>query len=79
MKHQIEQVIPYEIEEEKVTKANSPIITTAVLNTANKAGGEDKTACVVFCLLIVKKWFAVWECLMSTPWIVLTLAETSLG
>jgi hypothetical protein len=59
LKHQIEQIIPYELEEEKVTKANSPIITQAVLNTANKAGsgGEDKTACVVFCLLIVNKWF----------------------
>ncbi|KAJ8112787.1 hypothetical protein OPT61_g4927 [Boeremia exigua] len=57
LKHQIEQVIPYEIEEEKVTKANSPIITAAVLETANKAGGEDKTACVVYCLLMVKKWF----------------------
>jgi hypothetical protein len=59
LKHQIEQIIPYELEEEKVTKANSPIITQAVLTTANKAGsgGEDKTACVVFCLLIVKKWF----------------------
>lgn len=59
LKHQIEQVIPYEIEEEKVTKANSPIITQAVLDTANKAGGEENKACVVFCLLIVKKWFKV--------------------
>ncbi|KAL1599170.1 Calcium channel yvc1 [Nothophoma quercina] len=58
LKHQIEQVIPYELEEEKVVKANSPIITQAVLDTANKAGGDgDKTACVVYCLLIVKKWF----------------------
>lgn len=59
LKHQIEQIIPYELEEEKVTKANSPIITQAVLDTANRAGGEDKTACVVYCLLIVKKWFKV--------------------
>lgn len=60
LKHQIEQVIPYELEEEKVVKANSPIITQAVLDTANKAGGDgDKTACVVYCLLIVKKWFKV--------------------
>jgi len=59
LKHQIEQVIPYEIEEDKVTKPNSPIITNAVLETANKAGGDgDKTACVVYCLLMVKKWFA---------------------
>lgn len=61
LKHQIEQIIPYELEVEKVTKANSPIITQAVLNTANKSGGEDRTACVVYCLLIVKKWFSVWN------------------
>lgn len=64
LKHQIEQVIPYEIEEEKVTKPNSPIITSAVLETASKAGGGDaeKTACVVYCLLMVKKWFKVSQC-----------------
>ena len=29
-----------------------------MLKTANKAGGDgDKTACVVYCLLMVKKWF----------------------
>ncbi|KAF1923306.1 uncharacterized protein M421DRAFT_104535 [Didymella exigua CBS 183.55] len=58
LKHQIEQIIPYELEEDKVTKANSPIITPAVLDTATRAGsaGGEKTACVVYCLLIVKKW-----------------------
>jgi hypothetical protein len=58
LKHQIEQVIPCELEEDKITKANSPIITQAVLKTASEAGGDDNKACVVFCLLIVKKWFS---------------------
>lgn len=57
LKHQIEQVIPCELEEYKVTKAHSPILTHAVIETAKKAGGEEYKACVVYCLLVVKKWF----------------------
>lgn len=57
LKHQVEAVIPYQLEEEKVTKPHSPIITDGVVKTAKSAGGEDYKACVVFCLLIVKKWF----------------------
>ncbi|KAF2821253.1 hypothetical protein CC86DRAFT_360008 [Ophiobolus disseminans] len=57
LKHQIEQVIPCELEEDQVTKAHSPILTQAVLETAKSAGGEQHQACVVFCLLVVKKWF----------------------
>ncbi|KAF2193193.1 hypothetical protein K469DRAFT_653072 [Zopfia rhizophila CBS 207.26] len=57
LKHQIEQVIPCELEEWKVTKAHSPIITPTVVKTAKEAGGEEYKACVVYCLLVVKKWF----------------------
>jgi hypothetical protein len=57
LKHQIEQVIPCELEEDQITKAHSPILTNAVLETAKAAGGKDNKACVVFCLLVVKKWF----------------------
>jgi hypothetical protein len=57
LKHQIEQVIPCELEEEQITKAHSPILTQAVLDTAKQAGGDQNQACVVFCLLQVKKWF----------------------
>ncbi|KAF2742283.1 hypothetical protein M011DRAFT_412874 [Sporormia fimetaria CBS 119925] len=57
LKHQIEQVIPCELEEAQITKPHSPILTDAVLNTAREAGGEDHKACVVYCLLVVKKWF----------------------
>jgi hypothetical protein len=57
LKHQIEQVVPCELEEFKVTKAHSPILTDAVVRTAKEAGGTEYKACVVYCLLVVKKWF----------------------
>ncbi len=57
LKYQIEQVIPCEMEESKVTTANSPIITRKVIQTAKEAGGEDYKGCVVYCLLICKRWF----------------------
>jgi hypothetical protein len=50
-------VIPCELEEEQVSKAHSPVLTRAVLETAKLAGGKQHQACVVFCLLVVKKWF----------------------
>ncbi|EXJ82570.1 hypothetical protein A1O3_06383 [Capronia epimyces CBS 606.96] len=57
LKYQIEEVIPIEIAEDKVTAANSPIITPKVVATAKQAGGEDYAACVVYCLLVCKRWF----------------------
>lgn len=57
LKHQIEQVIPCELEENLVTKPHSHILTPAVVETATQAGGEQYGACVVYCLLVVKKWF----------------------
>lgn len=62
LKHQIEQVIPCELDEESVVKPHSPVITNDVLETAKLAGGEEHRACVVFCLLVVKKWFKVGAC-----------------
>lgn len=57
LKYQIEQIIPCELEEWKITKANSPIITQKVAKTAKEAGGEKYPSCVIFCLLICKRWF----------------------
>lgn len=57
LKYQIEQVIPCELEEWKVTKANSPVITRKVIKTAREAGGKDYKSCVVYCLLVCKRWF----------------------
>lgn len=57
LKYQIEQVIPCELEEWKITKANSPIITRKVVRTAKDAGGKEYEACVLYCLLVCKRWF----------------------
>lgn len=57
LKHQIEQVIPCELEVSQVTKPHSPILTHAVMETAKQAGGEENKACIVYCLLVVKHWF----------------------
>ena len=57
LRYQIEQVVPCELEEWKITKANSPVITHKVVKVAKEAGGQDHGSCVVFCLLVCKRWF----------------------
>lgn len=57
LKYQIEQVIPCELEESKIIKANSPVITRRVIATAKSAGGKEHEACVVYCLLVCYRWF----------------------
>ncbi|KAJ9605414.1 Calcium channel yvc1 [Cladophialophora chaetospira] len=57
LKYQIEEVIPFEIDEAKVVAANSGIITAKVTQTAKEAGGKDYASCVVYALLVCKRWF----------------------
>jgi hypothetical protein len=57
LRHQIEQVIPCELPRERVAQPHSDIISPAVLATAKSAGGEEHKAAVIFCLLLVKRWF----------------------
>ena len=57
LKFQIEQAIPCELEEWKIAKANSPVITRKVIKTAKEAGGKEHEACVVYCLLVCYRWF----------------------
>ena len=57
LKYQIETVVPVELEEERVTKALSPIITPKVVQTAREAGDGAEAECIVFCLLVCKGWF----------------------
>lgn len=57
LRYQICEVIPCELEEWKIEKANSPIITPKVLRTAKEAGGKDNGSCVVYCLLVCNRWF----------------------
>ena len=57
LRYQICAVIPCELEEWKITKANSPVITPKVVRTAKEAGGEGNESCVVYCLLVCNRWF----------------------
>ena len=57
LKYQVEQVIPCELDEAQITQANSPVITKKVVKTAKEAGEEKYQACVVYCLLVCKRWF----------------------
>ena len=62
LKYQIEQVIPCELPEGRVTQPHSDVLTPKVLQTAKSAGkvsGMDKDygECVVYCLLVCKRWF----------------------
>ncbi|EED19700.1 potassium ion channel Yvc1, putative [Talaromyces stipitatus ATCC 10500] len=67
LKYQIEQVIPYELEQSVITNPNSNVITKSVIHTARQAGGEEYRACILFCLLVCQKWFhteglhALWD------------------
>jgi len=40
-----------------VTKANSKVITHKVIQAAKEAGGKEHGACVVYALLVNKRWF----------------------
>lgn len=62
LKYQIEEVIPCELPEERITKPHSDVITDNVVKTAKSAGklshmNDDYGACVIYCLLVVKNWF----------------------
>lgn len=48
------------MEEDKITESHSRVITHAVVQAARKAGevaGNDYGSCVVYALLVNKRWF----------------------
>ncbi|EPS30177.1 hypothetical protein POX_b02812 [Penicillium oxalicum] len=57
LRYQIEQVVCCELDESALTDSNSRIISEHVVQTAKRAGGEDYSACVVFCLIVCLRWF----------------------
>lgn len=57
LRHLIELAVPCELDEEEITKAHSKIITTKVIKAAKEAGGSNYRSCVVFCLVVCKRWF----------------------
>ena len=62
LKYLVEEVIPCELPEDRVTQPHSNVLTEGIVKTVKSAGkvsGMDKDygACVVYCLLICKRWF----------------------
>ncbi|KAK0378503.1 potassium ion channel Yvc1 [Colletotrichum limetticola] len=57
LRHLIELAVPCELDEVEITKAHSKIITTKVVKAAKEAGGSHYGSCVVFCLIVCKRWF----------------------
>lgn len=57
LRHLIQECIPCEMEESKITRPHSRIITKKVIQAAKEAGGQEHGGCVVFCLLVNKQWF----------------------
>ena len=49
--------MPCELEAESITRAHSRVITPKVVKAAREAGGQDYAACVVYALLVNKRWF----------------------
>lgn len=68
LRHLIEQCVPCELEEEQITRPHSKIITKKVIQAARDAGGDEHRACVVFCLLVNRRWWKhqamveLWDC-----------------
>ncbi|KAK9445829.1 potassium ion channel Yvc1 [Metarhizium brunneum] len=57
LRHLVQECVPCEMEESRVTAPHSRIITTKVVQAAKEAGGQEYRGCVVFCLLINQRWF----------------------
>lgn len=57
LRHLIEQCVPCELDESLITRPHSRIITKKVIKAAKEAGGRENRACVVFCLLVNKRWW----------------------
>lgn len=57
IRHLIEACVPCELNPELVTRPHSKVITAKVIEAAREAGGREHGACVVFCLLVNKRWW----------------------
>lgn len=62
LRYLIEECVPCELEESHITQSHSRIITHEVVKAAKEAGkggeeGKDYGACVVYALLVNKRWF----------------------
>ncbi|KAH8596210.1 hypothetical protein B0O99DRAFT_594039 [Bisporella sp. PMI_857] len=57
LRYLVEECVPCELEEDLLTMAHSKVLTRNVILAAKEAGGKDYAACVVYALLVNKRWF----------------------
>lgn len=64
----VEEAVPVELDPALVTQPHSKVITKKVIAAAKEAGKQEHRACVVYCLLVCKRWFKhqslveLWDC-----------------
>lgn len=57
LRYLIQECVPCELEEQAITQPHSKVLTRQVIKAAKEAGGGENRACVVYCLLVAKRWF----------------------
>ncbi|KAJ8125006.1 hypothetical protein O1611_g8634 [Lasiodiplodia mahajangana] len=57
IRYLVQECVPCELEQQQITKPHSKVITQKVIKAAKEAGGTENRACVVYCLLVAKRWF----------------------
>jgi hypothetical protein len=57
LRHLIEECVPCELDPDAIVRPHSKVITRKVIKAAREAGGQEHRACVVFCLLVNKRWW----------------------
>ncbi|KAM0257870.1 hypothetical protein ACHAQJ_004174 [Trichoderma viride] len=57
LRHLVQECVPCEMEETRITEPHSRIITPRVIRAAKEAGGQENKGCVVYSLLVNQRWF----------------------
>ncbi|KAI8953139.1 hypothetical protein F4801DRAFT_155894 [Xylaria longipes] len=57
LRYLVQECVPCELEEHQITQPHSKVITQKVIKAAKEAGGAENRQCVVYCLLVAKRWF----------------------
>ncbi|TGJ83292.1 hypothetical protein E0Z10_g5497 [Xylaria hypoxylon] len=57
LRYLIQECVPCELEENRITQPHSKVITQKVIKAAKEAGGTENRSCVVYGLLVAKRWF----------------------
>ncbi|KAF2964412.1 hypothetical protein GQX73_g9173 [Xylaria multiplex] len=57
LRYLVQECVPCELEEHQITQPHSKVITQHVISAAKEAGGAANRPCVVYGLLVAKRWF----------------------